>query len=201
MACQYLIVDEFSPVPNGWMDDVAALFEGEMTCCSRGHLDGAPCDRESLVLPMLGMYFDIRIKAREHAQELEGCNGFLPWLAGTWVAPSDTWAVSGGGGAASEAGSVAQIERRGSVFQLGDTGWTAHKYHVSAARILWTKPGLPDSLWVKQIEGSTRYSCTAGNLAAVFSMIESQKERMFPASYDYPALVTRSAVIVSRSTV
>jgi len=50
---------EFEKVPDGWMDDVAALFEGNMTCCSRKHPGGGACDRESLVSPMLGMYFDV----------------------------------------------------------------------------------------------------------------------------------------------
>ena len=50
-------------IPADWMDDVAALFEGSMTCCTRRHAGGACCDKESLVLPMLGMYFDLCIRS------------------------------------------------------------------------------------------------------------------------------------------
>ena len=40
-------------VPAVWRDDVAALFVGSMTCCTRRHAGGACCDKESLLLPML----------------------------------------------------------------------------------------------------------------------------------------------------
>ena len=32
---------------------------GEFTCCRLGHPHGDPCDREALVLPLLGLYADI----------------------------------------------------------------------------------------------------------------------------------------------
>ena len=32
---------------------------GEYTCCRLGHPDGAPCDREALMLPLLGLYADV----------------------------------------------------------------------------------------------------------------------------------------------
>jgi len=32
------------------------VFSGELTCCSLGHPNGCLCDREHLMLPMLGMY-------------------------------------------------------------------------------------------------------------------------------------------------
>ena len=54
----FIITENFGEVPEGWMADVAALFEGDMTCCARKHQGGGPCDKESLVLPMLGMYFN-----------------------------------------------------------------------------------------------------------------------------------------------
>lgn len=40
-----------------------------MTCCSRMHLAGGPCDRESLILPMLGMYFDVCVKNAMHSDK------------------------------------------------------------------------------------------------------------------------------------
>ena len=47
----FIITENFGEVPEGWMADVAALFEGDMTCCTRKHQGGGPCDKESLVLP------------------------------------------------------------------------------------------------------------------------------------------------------
>ena len=36
------------------------VFGGAMTCCQRlGHASGAPCDREALMLPMLGLYAEL----------------------------------------------------------------------------------------------------------------------------------------------
>ena len=35
------------------------VFGGDLTCCRLGHEDGRPCDREALVLPMLGLYGEI----------------------------------------------------------------------------------------------------------------------------------------------
>jgi len=70
----YIITKEtLQNVPDGWMDDVAALFEGDMTCCSRKHIDGGPCDRESLVLPMLGMYFDVCVNIQEVSSRDTDC--------------------------------------------------------------------------------------------------------------------------------
>ena len=35
------------------------VMSGEFTCCRLGHPHGDPCDREALVLPLLGLYADI----------------------------------------------------------------------------------------------------------------------------------------------
>mmetsp|Transcript_4705 Transcript_4705/g.13951 ORF Transcript_4705/g.13951 Transcript_4705/m.13951 type:complete len:497 (+) Transcript_4705:177-1667(+) len=35
------------------------VFAGDMTCCRLGHPDGQPCDREDLMLPMLGLFADM----------------------------------------------------------------------------------------------------------------------------------------------
>ena len=60
-------------VPTAWMADVAALFEGHMTWCSRRHAAGGPCDNgcdnESLVPPMLRMYFNLRSEQAASASE------------------------------------------------------------------------------------------------------------------------------------
>lgn len=61
----FIMTDVFTAAPKDWMDDVAALFEGSMTCCSRKHEAGGRCDKESLVLPMLGMYFDLCMSHQE----------------------------------------------------------------------------------------------------------------------------------------
>ena len=60
---KFIMTEAFERVPADRMDDVAALFEGSMTCCTRRHAGGACCDKESLVLPMLGMYFDLCIRS------------------------------------------------------------------------------------------------------------------------------------------
>ena len=36
-------------------DDDLAVFGGEMTCCRLGHPNACPCDKEKLMLPMLGL--------------------------------------------------------------------------------------------------------------------------------------------------
>ena len=59
----FIMTEAFERVPADRMDDVAALFEGSMTFCTRRHAGGACCDKESLVLPMLGMYFDLCIRS------------------------------------------------------------------------------------------------------------------------------------------
>ena len=35
------------------------VFGGGLTCCTRGHPDGDPCDKEALVLPMLGLFAEL----------------------------------------------------------------------------------------------------------------------------------------------
>ena len=39
--------------------DALDVFAGELSCCRRGHPDAAPCDKELLMLPMLGIYAEI----------------------------------------------------------------------------------------------------------------------------------------------
>ena len=48
-------------------EEVAELldvFSGELSCCRHGHPDAQTCDREELVLPMLGLFIEIYRVAR-----------------------------------------------------------------------------------------------------------------------------------------
>jgi len=50
---------QVSNVPDNWMDEVAIIFDGEMTCCRLKHPNGQECDKLSIVTPLIGMYFDL----------------------------------------------------------------------------------------------------------------------------------------------
>lgn len=39
--------------------EVLDVFGGELTCCRLGHKKGDPCDREELMLPMLGLFMEL----------------------------------------------------------------------------------------------------------------------------------------------
>ena len=39
--------------------DAIDVFGGDLTCCRLGHPDAMPCDREALVRPMLGLFYEI----------------------------------------------------------------------------------------------------------------------------------------------
>ena len=45
------------------------VMNGEFTCCRLGHPHGDPCDREALMLPLLGLYADIY--AERHGKHAE----------------------------------------------------------------------------------------------------------------------------------
>lgn len=60
------LLERLEKVPDNWMDDVACVFNGSMTCCSQKHKGGAPCDRQSLVAPLMGMYFDLYTKHKAY---------------------------------------------------------------------------------------------------------------------------------------
>jgi len=49
-----------------WIEEVSRVFEGEMTCCRRGHPDGVSCDKESLIPTLLGLYFDMYMKRKDN---------------------------------------------------------------------------------------------------------------------------------------
>ena len=38
---------------------IELVMHGEFTCCRLGHPDEEPCDREALMLPLLGLYADV----------------------------------------------------------------------------------------------------------------------------------------------
>jgi hypothetical protein len=58
--------------PSGPTDEfleAIQVFHGDLTCCCRGHEGGAPCDREFLMLPMLGLYQ--QIYANRHEERMK----------------------------------------------------------------------------------------------------------------------------------
>jgi len=58
---------DFGRVPNGWIQDATKVFDGDMTCCLLNHAGGLPCDRESLVPALLGLYFDLYTKRQSNS--------------------------------------------------------------------------------------------------------------------------------------
>eukprot|EP00930_Biecheleria_cincta_P079217 TRINITY_DN6697_c0_g1_i10.p1 TRINITY_DN6697_c0_g1~~TRINITY_DN6697_c0_g1_i10.p1 ORF type:complete len:1153 (-),score=195.89 TRINITY_DN6697_c0_g1_i10:394-3852(-) len=50
---------DVEPVAESYMQEVSNIFDGEITCCTRKHPGGCPCDRLGLVAPLTGMYFDL----------------------------------------------------------------------------------------------------------------------------------------------
>lgn len=47
-----------------WWTGIAHVFDAEMTCCRLKHPLGQRCDKETLVQPLLGLYYDMYSKAR-----------------------------------------------------------------------------------------------------------------------------------------
>jgi len=43
-------------LPDEWFEAVIQVFQGDLSCCTRGHADGSICDRERLVPPLLGLF-------------------------------------------------------------------------------------------------------------------------------------------------
>jgi hypothetical protein len=46
-------------VTDEFIQECINVMHGELTCCRIGHPNGMPCDREQLMLPMLGLYAEI----------------------------------------------------------------------------------------------------------------------------------------------
>lgn len=61
-------VDRLEKASKAWMEDVALIFDGDMTCCTHKHPGGKPCDRLSIVPPLIGMYFDLYVKKHSGSQ-------------------------------------------------------------------------------------------------------------------------------------
>lgn len=55
--------DSLEPVPAEWLSRVAPIFDGDMTCCRLQHPSAGRCDKEKLMTPILGLYYDLRCKA------------------------------------------------------------------------------------------------------------------------------------------
>ena len=51
--------DKIENVDSEWFESVLGVFAGETTCCSRKHAGMSACDRQSLVVPVLGLYGEL----------------------------------------------------------------------------------------------------------------------------------------------
>lgn len=68
--------DEFRNVPDDWMLRACCVFKGKMTCCRLKHPNGAPCDKESLVCPMLALYYHLYV---QHLNGTPSANSKIIW--------------------------------------------------------------------------------------------------------------------------
>merc|ERR1711957_310721 len=59
--------DRLEPLSERWMHDVVRVFEAELICCRLLHTNQAICDREGLVLPLLGLWSRLCAEAGETA--------------------------------------------------------------------------------------------------------------------------------------
>lgn len=57
------------PVPADWMDAVCCVYDADTTCCRLNHRTIPMCDRQSAVLPLLAMYYDV-YKRTTHRKQL-----------------------------------------------------------------------------------------------------------------------------------
>ncbi|KAJ1620822.1 hypothetical protein T492DRAFT_1150006 [Pavlovales sp. CCMP2436] len=56
-------------VEQAWLQEALFPFEGDSSCCARGHPGGGKCERETLVRPMLSLYSNRYAEA--HAAQLK----------------------------------------------------------------------------------------------------------------------------------
>lgn len=54
-----------------WLEQSIEVFKGELTCCRRKHVEMDMCDRERLVVPMLGLWAQLCRTIRSQADESE----------------------------------------------------------------------------------------------------------------------------------
>jgi len=60
--------DGLQPVRDDFVAEMVKVFDGQMTCCRQGHDGGTrPCDRLSLILPLLGLYFESLTRREDDA--------------------------------------------------------------------------------------------------------------------------------------
>ncbi|CAE8659526.1 unnamed protein product [Polarella glacialis] len=51
--------ETFRQLPDGWMETVCTVLDGNMTCCRNKHPNGCRCDKQTLVFPLLALYHNI----------------------------------------------------------------------------------------------------------------------------------------------
>jgi len=80
----YLAVDKNSPivpVESNFFAESLHVFNGELTCCRLEHKGMGACDRQSLVIPLLGLYGELFRASHEakdgNAEALQSVNTFL----------------------------------------------------------------------------------------------------------------------------
>ncbi|CAJ1381343.1 unnamed protein product [Effrenium voratum] len=60
------------PVDLRWLEDVVRVFDASTTCCTQRHQHFGKCDRESLVLPLIGLYYRVAAAERRGVDSNEG---------------------------------------------------------------------------------------------------------------------------------
>eukprot|EP00930_Biecheleria_cincta_P014885 TRINITY_DN12612_c1_g1_i1.p1 TRINITY_DN12612_c1_g1~~TRINITY_DN12612_c1_g1_i1.p1 ORF type:complete len:712 (-),score=115.65 TRINITY_DN12612_c1_g1_i1:185-2320(-) len=50
-----------SQVGDAWIQDIIGIFDAEMTCCRLKHVNQRICDKASLVKPLLGMWYQVKM--------------------------------------------------------------------------------------------------------------------------------------------
>ncbi|CAE8637922.1 unnamed protein product [Polarella glacialis] len=51
--------ETFYQLPDDWMESVCTVLDGNMTCCRNKHPNGCRCDKQTLVLPLLALYYSV----------------------------------------------------------------------------------------------------------------------------------------------
>ncbi|CAE8641126.1 unnamed protein product [Polarella glacialis] len=51
--------ETFCDLPDDWMETVCTVCDGNMTCCRNRHPKGCRCDKQTLVIPLLALYYNI----------------------------------------------------------------------------------------------------------------------------------------------
>ena len=60
--------------------DAIDVFGGDLTCCRLGHPNAEPCDREALMLPMLGLFCELYRDRHRHRRSRAAYNTIEPHL-------------------------------------------------------------------------------------------------------------------------